>query len=214
MQWQKERNFEMESVSLTYLGHSCFVIEKDGFRLCIDSFCKVKGYDDISVGVNEVLCTHEHFDHAYREGCLALLNLVKNPFAVERITVSHDDKGGALRGMSDIILLQNESIKIAHFGDIGEMPNDDVLDRLSGLDVALVPVGGTYTIDPKTAKRLVDIIKPKITIPMHYKRGDKGFDNIAELTEFTSLFDNVTDNGTATIEFPTKERGVVVLTLQ
>lgn len=204
----------MGNIAITYLGHSCFVVEKDGFRLCIDPFHNVKGYKDVCVGVNKVLCTHEHFDHAYREGCLALLNLVEDPFEVEKITVSHDDKGGTLRGMSDIIVIQSEGIKIAHFGDIGVIPSEEVLNRLEGLDVALVPVGGTYTVDANTAKSLVERISPKITVPMHYRRGDKGFDNIATLSEFTSLFEKVTDDGVATLELPSKESGIVVLTPQ
>lgn len=35
-------------------------------------------------------------------------------------------------------------------------------------DVAFVPVGGTYTMDFKEAAQLVNIIKPKIAVPIHY----------------------------------------------
>lgn len=35
-------------------------------------------------------------------------------------------------------------------------------------DVALIPVGGTYTMDYKEAVELVNIIKPKVAIPTHY----------------------------------------------
>ena len=35
-------------------------------------------------------------------------------------------------------------------------------------DVALVPVGGTYTMNYKEAAQLVNIIKPKVAIPTHY----------------------------------------------
>jgi L-ascorbate metabolism protein UlaG (beta-lactamase superfamily) len=35
-------------------------------------------------------------------------------------------------------------------------------------DIAMVPVGGTYTTDPKEAAELVNAIKPKIAIPTHY----------------------------------------------
>lgn len=35
-------------------------------------------------------------------------------------------------------------------------------------DVALVPVGGTYTMDAKEAAELINEIKPKIAIPIHY----------------------------------------------
>ena len=35
-------------------------------------------------------------------------------------------------------------------------------------DVAFIPVGGTYTMDYKEAAELVNIIKPKIVVPIHY----------------------------------------------
>jgi len=35
-------------------------------------------------------------------------------------------------------------------------------------DVALIPVGGTYTMDFKEASKLVNQIQPKIAIPTHY----------------------------------------------
>lgn len=35
-------------------------------------------------------------------------------------------------------------------------------------DVALIPIGGTYTMDIKQALELVDTIRPKVVIPTHY----------------------------------------------
>lgn len=35
-------------------------------------------------------------------------------------------------------------------------------------DIALVPIGGTYTMDAKKAAELINDIKPQIAIPTHY----------------------------------------------
>lgn len=35
-------------------------------------------------------------------------------------------------------------------------------------DIALVPVGGTYTMDTKKAAELVNILRPEVAIPVHY----------------------------------------------
>ncbi|MCR5684906.1 MAG: MBL fold metallo-hydrolase [Lachnospiraceae bacterium] len=35
-------------------------------------------------------------------------------------------------------------------------------------DIALVPVGGTYTMDAKKAAELINTIKPEVAIPVHY----------------------------------------------
>jgi len=41
-------------------------------------------------------------------------------------------------------------------------------ERSRGVDVALVPIGGTYTMDASEAAKLVNAIKPKIAVPMHW----------------------------------------------
>ena len=61
-----------------------------------------------------------------------------------------------------IVKLEGKSIYIAGDTDITE-ENKNVK-----CDIALVPVGGTYTTDYKEAAELVNIIKPEIAIPMHY----------------------------------------------
>lgn len=53
---------------------------------------------------------------------------------------------------------------------------DDTKDnRQVECDVALVPVGGTYTMTAKQAAEFINIIKPKVAIPTHYGElvGDK-----------------------------------------
>lgn len=46
----------------------------------------------------------------------------------------------------------------------------DVTDESKNVkcDVALIPIGGYYTMDYKEASNLINIIKPKIVIPIHY----------------------------------------------
>jgi L-ascorbate metabolism protein UlaG (beta-lactamase superfamily) len=36
------------------------------------------------------------------------------------------------------------------------------------VDIAFLPVGGTYTMDYEEASEAANIIKPKYAIPMHY----------------------------------------------
>jgi len=40
--------------------------------------------------------------------------------------------------------------------------------ELKPVDVLFVPVGGTFTIDPREAFEVVKIVEPKVTVPMHY----------------------------------------------
>jgi len=55
-----------------------------------------------------------------------------------------------------------------HTGDIGEPFNEDQLNLLGHIDIVLVPIGGRYTMGPESAKKVVEQLKPKIAVPMHY----------------------------------------------
>ncbi len=44
--------------------------------------------------------------------------------------------------------------------------NDDTVQVRC--DVALVPIGGTFTMDPAQAAAFVNVIKPRIVVPTHY----------------------------------------------
>ena len=122
------------------------------------------------------------------------------PVAVETVASFHDDKLGILRGKNSIHVLSAEGMRIAHLGDLGHALSGKKLEALRGLDAVLIPVGGFFTIDARTAKVVVDALKPRVVIPMHYRLGGMGFDVIGELSDFTGLCDNVTYYDTTTLE--------------
>ena len=43
------------------------------------------------------------------------------------------------------------------------------MTELGKIDIAMLPIGGTYTMDVNEAIKAANVIKAKITIPMHYK---------------------------------------------
>ncbi len=56
-------------------------------------------------------------------------------------------------------------IRIYHAGDTDEIPE---MAALNGVDVALLPVSGTYVMTAAEAGKACDAIRPKLAIPMHY----------------------------------------------
>ena len=57
--------------------------------------------------------------------------------------------------------------KIYHAGDTALMTDMALLED-AHIDVALLPIGDFYTMGPADALRAVKMIKPGLTIPMHY----------------------------------------------
>ncbi|WP_053955535.1 metal-dependent hydrolase [Inediibacterium massiliense] len=56
---------------------------------------------------------------------------------------------------------------IYHAGDTGLTMDMKLLER-ENIDLALLPIGGNFTMDIEDASLAVDFIKPKKVIPMHY----------------------------------------------
>lgn len=83
---------------------------------------------------------------------------------------------GALKGAAFIFDLRD--LCIAHLGDLSHPLTPDQIKQIGKVDVILIPIGGTFTMGPETAREVLNQLKPKIAIPMHYR------DNRATLEAF------------------------------
>ena len=88
---------------------------------------------------------------------------------VRSVATWHDEQQGAKRGSNLIHIIEAEGLRIAHAGDLGHLPDAKQLKEIGRIDVLLVPVGGYYTIDAKTALELCRLVQPVCAIPMHYR---------------------------------------------
>lgn len=73
-----------------------------------------------------------------------------------------------------ILTVNNTRIYIA--GDTDRTPENERVN----CDIAMIPIGGTFTMDAKEAAELVNRIKPQVAIPIHYGSvaGSKGDEDI------------------------------------
>jgi len=174
-------------MKLTWRGHACFAIESGGYSILVDPYHEVEGLPDISGEANEVLCSHFHRDHSYVDGVKVLGG--QSPFAVEKMETFHDDQEGALRGTNVVHIFSAEGLRVAHLGDLGHVPGEEHLEKLTGLDALLIPVGGTYTLDAVQAAALAKRLKPRMVIPMHYRKGSMGYAVLQTVEEFLCRFE-------------------------
>ena len=189
-------------MKIEYLGHSCFKITaKNGTSVLTDPYTRV-GYElPENISADIVTVSHSHFDHNYTQALKGSPQIIKtedrqsfNGVEIEGVLSWHDERGGALRGANIIFKLEIDGLRICHFGDLGEPCSPSLVKAIGKVDILLIPVGGTYTIDALEAKRFVDAIAPKMVIPMHYKPNDGTID-ITDEKPFLSLFDEVEDLG-------------------
>jgi len=167
-------------VLIKWHGHACFeVIDSRGRSIVFDP------HDGTSIGISPprakadiVLSSHKHFDHdavsvVAKPGAKTLVEkegvFDVNGIRVEGFLTYHDKSMGALRGRNVVYKVEVDGLVLLHLGDLGHVVTEDLLEKLGSIDVLFVPVGGTFTIDAKEAVTVVESIRPRIAIPMHYK---------------------------------------------
>jgi len=174
-------------MTITLLGHACFRIEEDGYKLVTDPYTGVEGYPDTHTEAHAVYCSHDHFDHCFTQG-VTLLPERESPFSVTEIQAFHDDQGGALRGRDTIRVFSAGGVRVCHLGDLGHRLSDEQAAAIGPLDVLLIPVGGFFTIGPELAAETVRQLSPRCAVPMHYRHAPYGLTKVGGVEPFLSLF--------------------------
>ena len=183
----------MKEVKLEYLGHSCFRLTALGQRLVLDPYAdgSVPGLPPLRTEAEFVYCSHDHADHGAAD-CVRLTRPAPAPaFSVTELLTDHDDRGGSQRGKNWIRVFDFDGLRVAHFGDLGRMLTAEEAEALSGLDAALIPVGGFFTIDAAQAKQIIDALRPRVAVLMHFRTDHSGYDVISHLDEVVRAMGDV-----------------------
>ncbi|MEK7203507.1 MAG: MBL fold metallo-hydrolase [Patescibacteria group bacterium] len=164
-------------MTVTWYGHSCFRLESKDTSLLIDPFSQEIGLRPPKIKDNIVLVSHQHYDHNNIEGMPEDSFLIKGPgeYEVKGVFIRgiqslHDKSQGQERGLNTIYVIKMEDMTLAHLGDFGEARlSEEQIEKIGDIDILMIPVGGTYTINYKEAVEVINQIEPKVAIPMHYK---------------------------------------------
>jgi L-ascorbate metabolism protein UlaG (beta-lactamase superfamily) len=79
------------------------------------------------------------------------------------------DQGQIYGGEAGGFVIQLENgLTLYHAGDTGVFSDMALIHELYAPDIALLPIGGHFTMAPKEAAYAVGLLKPKVVIPMHY----------------------------------------------
>jgi len=154
------------------------VLESRGLKIAIDPHDGGSlGIETCYVDTEVVLVTHDHYDHNAVEVASGrdsiILKWIEDSRTLGDLSVKgfkyyHDKSRGKLRGETIAYMLILEDMRILHLGDIGHTMTEEEILKLKPVDVLFIPVGGVYTIDHQEAWTIIQALKPKIVIPMHY----------------------------------------------
>ena len=179
--------------NIEVLCHSSIRINKEKV-IYIDPFKIDKNYNDADI----IFITHDHYDHYSEEDIdkvkkedtiivapeELLTKLLRKGFRQDYIITVDSDEEDMVEGIKFEIIPAYNTNKQFHpkengwVGYIVEIRgiryyiagDTDITEenKKAKCDVAFIPVGGTYTMDFKEAAELINEIKPKIAVPIHY----------------------------------------------
>ena len=162
-------------MEIVWLGHSCFRLRGREASIVTDPCPPATGYNIGKPSADIVTISHQHEDHCYVKAVAGNPVVIDGPGEYEvhgafitGVATYHDGLRGAARGGNVAFVLEMEDIRVCHLGDLGHTPTADQVEELTGVDILLVPVGGQDTIDGAAAAEVVNLLEPRLVIPMHY----------------------------------------------
>ena len=181
-------------LKIVNLGHASFLFEGD-VSFVIDPYLdnSVPNLKMPRVSVNKVFTSHDHYDHCGVE--LVTLVPTNKELKYKTVVVPHDHHNGSKRGLNKMHIFFIDGYKIIHTGDLGCIPSEEVLKEMMDTDVLLAPINGYYTISAEELVTIMNLVKPKVTIPMHYYRRDdnSGYPDGGQIDIFKKLVGSFKD---------------------
>jgi len=169
-------------MKITWHGQSCFKLlvksnNGDKITILVDPFDKETGLTPPRGSADIVLITHDHHDHNNLKIVSGTPFVINGPgeYDVKGVSIKgihsyHDNSKGSENGINTIYVIEAEDMKVCHLGDLGQKELADMqLDKMGEIDILMVPIGGTWTLDGEGAVKVINQIEPSVAIPMHYK---------------------------------------------
>lgn len=181
-----EKNMEE---NIKWLGHASILIEKDGKNIYVDPW-KLKS-DKVKADL--VLITHSHYDHCSAQD-IDKIATEKTIVIVTADSLEKVNKGNK-KTISPQVQIDLGWVKISGVpaynvnkpyhpksnnwvGYVIKFPDTsiyiagdtDLIPEMKNIkaDIVILPVGGTYTMNAEEAAKAVNLINPKIAIPIHF----------------------------------------------
>jgi len=171
-------------IEVKWFGHSFFQItSSSGTKIITDPFGAM-GFPMPEVWPNVVTVGREHGNHnnvGLAKGSPLVLrglkpgteewntiNVTFRDALIYNVPVHQRGYPGRLSLRGSGFVFEVDGLCVFHTGDVSEPFNEDQLQMIGHVDVLLLPIGGTFTLGPEDAIRVIAQLKAKIAVPMHY----------------------------------------------
>jgi len=171
-------------VEIKWYGHAFFQITSSSGTVVITDPFGAMGFPLPEVWPHVVTVGREHGNHnnvALAKGKPVVLrglkeggedwntiNYTYRDVLIYNIPIHQRGVPGNLSMRGSAFVFELDGLCILHSGDVSEPYNEDQLQLIGHVDILLQVIGGVYTIGPDGAKQIIEKLKPKIVIPMHF----------------------------------------------
>jgi L-ascorbate metabolism protein UlaG (beta-lactamase superfamily) len=162
-------------MEITWYGHSCFRLADRGKATIItDPYSDTIGYDVPKLKGDVVTMSHDAPGHNNFAAVKNAQRYLAGPgeFEIGGVFII----GAAMHNITAdppklnvAYLFDFDGLKVAHLGDLDHVPSQSTIEALGQVHIALVPVGGGGGLNSTQAAEVVNLLEPKLVIPMHYK---------------------------------------------
>lgn len=168
------------AVHITFVGHSTFLIESaGGIRIATDynDYVRPEVIPDIAT-MNRAHSTHytltpdpsiKHVLRGWGEGSApAQHELEFGDVYVRNVPTNiRDWQGGTIYSQNSIFVFEIAGLCIAHLGHLHHTLTPAHLDAMGRIDIVLVPVDGSFTLNTDGMVEVLKQIDAPVAIPMH-----------------------------------------------
>lgn len=196
---------KLGDVVVTWFGHASFMVSDGNARIYIDPF--VLPSDAEKAGIVLVTHDHfDHCDvnntNKLRTDSTKVYGAISSikklgfgsPMTVDKVAEHNGVKITTVeayntnkfrspgnpfhpRGLGVGFVIEIAGKKVYHAGDTDNIQEMSDLQKMN-IDVALLPIGGTYTMTAGEAAEAAKSIRPKFIVPMHYNSDKYGVSGI------------------------------------
>ncbi|MDR2854993.1 MAG: metal-dependent hydrolase [Methanomicrobiales archaeon] len=101
--------------------------------------------------------------------------------------------GGRYAGSSAGFVITMDGVTIYHAGDTGLFSDMHLIGKLYRPDIALLPIGGRYTMGPREAMMAAEFVGAKKVVPIHYNTFQSVQLSEEEIQSFKTTIERTTD---------------------
>ena len=173
-------------MKLKWYGHASFrITANNGTSIITDPYTpETAGYKPIGESADVVIISSDNDSFHCRAELISGNPTIINALKLAQATKTQIEKGITFQAIEAMEALNHrfhhpdqngmykftvDGVSVGHIGDVGNPLSQEQLEFFQGIDVFLALAGGHPTMELDDLKTAIDVIKPKLVVPMHFR---------------------------------------------